>query len=219
MYMNIVYKLLPDGIDERVKDKVLFDKLLIALYAGFGVTTPSIILPRFSASTQADMSFNLIAGFTSAGLAHLGACREMMLLLKQLGVLPNRQVNDELDRMLNQGYKIPGFGHPLFYTDPRTAVLHKLTATLLPGEPYLALYEKICKRMKTRYELTPNIDAIAATILSSLGVIADYGAVVFLFARLPAMIAHSIEKKTRPAFGFKRAEARERFVRFPFDWV
>lgn len=200
-------------------EKTSLDKLLIALYAGFGIITPSIILPRFSASTKASMLLNLISGFTGSGAAHVGACREMMLLLKKIDELSNKEAIKHIKGTIESGEKVPGFGHPLFYKDPRTDVLYQLAITELPNNAYLKRYKIISDFIWSRYQLHPNVDAIAAAILSALGVDPELGAILFLWARMPAMITHSIEKKSRPAFGFKRAEARERFERFPVDWI
>ena len=202
-----------------ISEKINLDKLLIALYAGFGITTPSIILPRFSASTQAPMLLNLIAGFTGSGPAHVGACRNMMLLLIDLNPLSSDAAIHKLEELINSGNKVPGFGHPLFYKDPRNDILYEFASGQLPQNSFLELYHLISEFMWSKYQLYPNVDAIAAAILLALGVNPELGSVLFLWARMPAMIAHSIEKKSKPAFGFKRSEARERFERFPVDWI
>lgn len=218
-YLDIVFMAFTGKTTTLIHEKISLDKLLIAFYAGFGITTPSIILPRFSASTKASMLLNLIAGFTGSGTAHVGACREMMLLFKSFNALSDKDVIRQIQNLIDAGKKIPGFGHPLFYQDPRTEVLYQLAITQLPNNAYLELYRIISEFMWDRYQLYPNVDAIAAAILSALGVDPELGSILFLWARIPAMIAHSIEKKSRPAFGFKRSEARERFERFPVDWI
>jgi len=218
-YVDLIYMAFTQDFNILSAKRYILDKLLIAFYAGFGITTPSIILPRFSASTQAGMSLNLIAGFTGSGSAHVGACREMMSLLRRLKLTPHSDIEDKIKPFNDEGRKIPGFGHPLFYKDPRNDVLYQLAIQALPSSEYLMMYHLMSQFMQEKYNLSPNIDAIAAAILLAIDVCPELGSVLFLYARIPAMIAHSIEKKSRPAFGFKRSEARERFERFPVDWI
>ena len=218
-YVDIALLAFSQNEHSNPKIKLLFDKLLIAFYAGFGIITPTIVLTRFSASTYAPMRLNLIAGLTGSGPAHVGACKETMFFLENIKSKSQHEIRQEISITIKNGKKISGFGHPLFYRDPRNEPLELLTTHCLSSNSYMKLYQQVSEIMFSEYNLRPNIDAIAAVILLELDIEKELGSVLFLYARMPSMIAHALEKKSRPAFGFKRSEARERFKRFPVDWI
>ena len=200
-------------------DKImLMNALLVSLHAGFGIITPTIALARFSASTRAPIAKNIVAGLTGCGPAHVGACKAAMALFKKL-VEESCQEDVSIQEIFCKLKPIPGFGHPLLNCDPRNKMLLSIVKNRDEQLDYLNIYKKVTHVVMSDYSLQPNIDLIAAAILLDLGVYPSFGTAVFLFARIPTMIAHVIEKQKSPPFGINKKEAREHFSNLPKRWV
>jgi citrate synthase len=219
-FSAMLLKLLKNEATLNDNEIWIFDKMLISLHAGFGSVTPTIALARFSASTFAEVIFNLIAGITGCGPAHVGACKNAMKLYNYLIKL---NYNDEkifgyIRAEISKGKKIPGFGHPLLNIDPRNTVLEKIMLNYAK-QKHMNLYAKIKSFMLTTYKLNPNIDSILAAMLLSLGVSENIGTCLFLFARMPTMLAHAIQKKKSPAFGIRKDTARAKIKSLPDNWL
>ncbi|WP_446902443.1 citrate/2-methylcitrate synthase [Burkholderia sp. YIM B11467] len=197
----------------------LFDVLLVALHGGFGLVAPTIALPRFSASTYASVDLNLIAGLTGSGPAHVGACSDATRFLARLVGKTSAEIRDCVAERVRAGDRIPGFGHPLLERDPRPAALEHHAARLGVGGAAFDAYRAVCDTMQDVRGLPPNIDAAAAAILLELGVPAVLATPVFLFARMPTMLAHALQKKAHPPFGQTRPMARERLAALPKAWI
>ncbi|MCM3468421.1 hypothetical protein M3643_13195, partial [Staphylococcus lugdunensis] len=80
-------------------------------------------------------------------------------------------------------------------------------------------YRAVCSAMQDLRGLPPNIDSAAAAILLELGVPAVLATPVFLFARMPTMLAHALQKRAHPPFGQTRPVARERLAALPKAWI
>ncbi|WP_323118285.1 citrate/2-methylcitrate synthase [Burkholderia alba] len=197
----------------------LFDVLLVALHGGFGLVAPTIALPRFSASTYASVDLNLIAGLTGSGPAHVGACSDATRFFASLVGKTPAAIRDCVADRVRAGGRIPGFGHPLLERDPRPAALARHAARLGVGGAAFDAYRTVCDVMQDVRGLPPNIDAAAAAILLELGVPAVLATSVFLFARMPTMLAHALQKKAHPPFGQTRPMARERLAALPKAWI
>ncbi|VWC05680.1 citrate synthase [Burkholderia lata] len=197
----------------------LFDVLLVALHGGFGLVAPTIALPRFSASTYASIDLNLIAGLTGSGSAHVGACSDATRFLASLVGRPPTEIRDRVAQRVQAGDRIPGFGHPLLECDPRPAALERHAVRLGVDGAAFDAYRAVCGAMQDLRGLPPNIDAAAAATLLELGVPAVLATPVFLFARMPTMLAHALQKKAHPPFGQTRPVARERLAALPKAWI
>ncbi|OXG09106.1 citrate synthase [Flavobacterium araucananum] len=188
----------------------IFEALLISWHAGFGYLTPSVLAPRVTAGTGASANMIIMSGFIAAGPHHIGASEAAFKLLSKLPTKKEQEITQTIEDLLAHKKIIPGFGHPLFRKDPRPECLESIWEDLDKNTPNLILYKQITHIIKERSGLNPNIDFITAAILSDLGV-TDQSLVpaIGLFARSIAMIAHADEKRQKPPFGAKSADARD----------
>ncbi|HEF4735065.1 citrate synthase [Burkholderia multivorans] len=205
-----------ESCDARAR---LFDVLLVALHGGFGLVAPTIALPRFSASTYASIDLNLIAGLTGSGSAHVGACSDATRFFASLVGRKPAEIRDRVTQRVQAGDRIPGFGHPLLERDPRPAALERHAVRLGVDGAAFDAYRAVCSAMQDLRGLPPNIDSAAAAILLELGVPAVLATPVFLFARMPTMLAHALQKRAHPPFGQTRPVARERLAALPKAWI
>jgi citrate synthase len=105
---------------------------------------------------------------------------------------------------LKIGHIPPGFGHRFHTRDPRATRLFQLAMELeLEGE-HVQLIRAI-ERALTRREqagavhMPVNVDGAIAAISADLGFAHELGNAIFLISRLPGLIAHAHEERSRNA--------------------
>jgi len=210
-YVHLFYQCFSDKAVIGCYDFKLLNAVLVAQHGGFGYLTPTVLLPRVAISTHVSIPQAMAAQFLGAGPAHVGAIEGAMNLLMSMAE-DCQNLDVAADRLITEyrstRRRLPGFGHPLFERDPRVSRLRALLVDYQVGSKYLDCFDELIEAVKDRLGVWPNIDGIAAAILLTLGVPPDDGTGVFLCARLAATIAHIMEKKSEPAFGQHRAEAR-----------
>src|SRR5947199_4774366 len=96
----------------------------------------------------------------------------------------------------------PGFGHRFHARDPRAARLFQMALELeLEGEHVrlLRAAERAIEARKARFDraLPVNVDGAIAAICADLGFAYELGNAVFLISRLPGLIAHAHEERSR----------------------
>lgn len=168
----------------------------LVLHAEHGMNA-STFAARVTAATEADMH----AAITSAAAAlkgplHGGANQDVMELLLAAGDTPTAEktVRD----MLEQGGKIPGFGHRVYRTlDPRAAFLRKMSKELGEAAGNTKWYEMsehlipIVKELKNK---DPNVDFFSASAYYTMGIPMDLFTTVFAIARVTGWTAHVMEQ-------------------------
>jgi citrate synthase len=96
----------------------------------------------------------------------------------------------------------PGFGHRFHTRDPRAARLFQMALELeLEGE-HVRLIRVTERALKKRKEifgrpLPVNVDGAIAAISADLGFAYELGNAIFLISRLPGLIAHAHEERSR----------------------
>lgn len=209
----------------------VMDSLLVAWHAGFGYVTPTVLMARCAIGTGVGLAQALAAGCMANGPKHVGATPASMRWLAALaadggGLSPgpgdlDRCAATAVDRCLDRdGGVVPGFGHPLFETDPRPPRLCALWRAGSFDGPHLKLLEAAGRRLHERKGLKPNVDAVTAAALLDLGIVdPHWGIGIGLGARLAAMAAHAVERRRRPAFGAHRRTARAQLAAVPVGWL
>jgi citrate synthase len=96
----------------------------------------------------------------------------------------------------------PGFGHRLHTRDPRAARLFQMAMELeLEGE-HVRLIRSVERALDHHQEqfgrpIPVNVDGAIAAISADLGFAYELGNAIFLISRLPGLIAHAHEERTR----------------------
>jgi citrate synthase len=107
-----------------------------------------------------------------------------------------------VDECLKVGHTPPGFGHRFHTRDPRATRLFQLAMELeLEGE-HVHMMRAIERVLVTREEaggphLPVNVDGAIAAISADLGFAYELGNAIFLISRLPGLIAHAHEERSR----------------------
>jgi citrate synthase len=168
-------------------------RLLDAIFVSsvdHGASPPSVLTARTVASTGADLNDAVAAGVLAISRLHGGAIEEGQRLFLEIakradaqGINENAAAKIVFDEMKAKGKRASGFGHRLHTKDPRTAKLFDLAAGLgLAGR-----HVRIARAAEK---------AIAA-VLCDLGIPPEIGNAFFIISRVPGLVAHVHEEKTR----------------------
>jgi citrate synthase len=203
---------LPSEDDARVLDAVSI------LHADHEMNA-STFAARVIAATCTDMHSAIVGAIAALkGPLHGGANEWVMATLKRIG--SEDKVEAWVDDMLDQGKKIPGFGHAIYkVTDPRAIILKEVGRKVFeradPSDPnWFAMTERMERRVFERKGLVPNVDLYSASVLYYLGFPIDLLTALFAANRVVGWAAHVIEQHLdnriiRPTINYTGPAPRE----------
>jgi citrate synthase len=179
----------------------------------------STFAARVIAATCTDMHSAIVGAIAALkGPLHGGANEWVMATLKRIG--SEDKVEAWVDDTLDQGKKIPGFGHAIYkVTDPRAIILKEIGRKAFEraetNEPnWFAMTERMERRVFERKGLVPNVDLYSASVLYYLGFPIDLLTALFAANRVVGWSAHVIEQHSdnriiRPTINYTGPTARE----------
>jgi len=205
-FADAVYLLLMGELPTPAIGRMLNALLVSSL--DHGVTPPSTLAARNVATTGAPLKDCVAAGVLAFGPHHGGDIESCMRFLDTglTLVREGQSLHDAADAIvgdcLGRGDVPPGFGHRFHTRDPRAARLFQLALELeLEGEHtrFLRAVEHVLheKTADTGRPIPVNVDGAIAAITADLGFAYELGNAVFLISRLPGLIAHAHEERTR----------------------
>jgi len=173
-----------------------------------GVTPPSTLAARNVATSGAPLKDCVAAGILAFGPHHGGDIESCMrfldsgLTLVRGGKTLMQAAEAIVQECVTQREVPPGFGHRFHTRDPRAARLFQMALELeLEGEHVrlIRVAERALDAQKDRFErpLPVNVDGAIAAISADLGFAYELGNAIFLISRLPGLIAHAHEERTR----------------------
>jgi citrate synthase len=183
-------------------------RLLDAIFVSsvdHGASPPSVLTARTVASTGAELNAAVAAGVLAISRFHGGAIEEGQRLFFEIAKKAassgdeNQAARAVLDEMKAKGKRASGFGHRLHTKDPRTTKLFALAGDLgLAGRHVriARLVETILGEQLGK-PLPINVDGAIAALLCDLGIPPEIGNAFFIIARVPGLVAHVHEEKTR----------------------
>jgi len=173
-----------------------------------GVTPPSTLATRNVATSGAPLKDCVAAGILAFGPRHGGDIESCMRFLDRgLGLVRGGQTLAQaadaiVDECVVANEVPPGFGHRVHTRDPRAARLFQMSLELeLEGE-HVRLLRATERAIAGREEafgrpLPVNVDGAIAAISADLGFAYELGNAIFLISRLPGLIAHAHEERSR----------------------
>ncbi len=188
-----------------VAERALLDAILTGV-ADHGSGAPSCATARLAVSgNRQSISAAVAAGILAVGDDHGGAglgCMELIaegVALKQAEGLSIAEAATRIVAQARQAKRrLPGFGHRVHSTDPRTAILFNLAADggiAGDGVAFVtAMEEAIAQAVKP---LPINIDGALAAVLHDMGFAPTFGRFVFLIGRVAGLTAEVGEELTR----------------------
>ncbi|HJZ70387.1 MAG TPA: citryl-CoA lyase [Vicinamibacterales bacterium] len=207
-FAEAVYLLLMGELPTPAIGRMLNAVLVSSL--DHGVTPPSTLAARNVATSGAPLKDCVAAGILAFGPHHGGDIESCMLFLdKGLSEIRTGKSPHDAAISIVQEYVAtkevpPGFGHRLHARDPRAARLFQMALELeLEGEHVRLI--RACERVLESHvdafgrPLPVNVDGAIAAISADLGFAYELGNAIFLISRLPGLIAHAHEERTRQA--------------------
>jgi citrate synthase len=173
-----------------------------------GVTPPSTLAARNVATSGAPLKDCVAGGILAFGPHHGGDIESCMrfldggLTLVRNGRPLRAAAETIVADCVDQGLVPAGFGHRFHTRDPRAARLFQMALELeLEGE-HVRLIRAVERAIEARTEdfgrpLPVNVDGAIAAVCADLGFAYELGNAVFLISRLPGLIAHAHEERTR----------------------
>jgi citrate synthase len=203
-YPQMVYLLFKGKMPEENVGKLI--EAMLVSSVDHGTTPPSALAALTVASTGAELNASVAAGILAISRFHGGAIEECMKILKTAKRLkddkniPAENAALELIENYNlQKKRLSGFGHRLHTDDPRTRKLFDLAAQYQLAGDYVELAREIASGLKksTGKNLPVNVDGAIAALLCELDFDPIFANAFFMIARVPGLVAHIYEEKTR----------------------
>lgn len=176
-----------------------------------GVTPPSTLAARNVATSGAPLKDCVAAGILAFGPHHGGDIESCMrfldsgLSLVRSGKTMKEAANEIVKECAEQHQPPPGFGHRYHTRDPRAARLFQLALELEVEGEHVRLIRAAERALESTFKerfdrpMPVNVDGAIAAISADLGFAYELGNAIFLISRLPGLIAHAHEERTRMA--------------------
>jgi citrate synthase len=203
-YSQMVYLLFKGELPEENVGKMI--EAILVSSVDHGTTPPSALSAITVASTGAALNASVAAGILAISQFHGGAIEECMRIL--IKAMDFKKENDcssaDAAKQIIADYRsnkkrLSGFGHRLHTDDPRTKKLFSMAEELnIAGE-----YLELAKEFETEMEkvlgkkLPINVDGAIAALLCEMDFDIIFANAFFMIARVPGLVAHIYEEKTR----------------------
>jgi citrate synthase len=207
-FADAVYLLLMGELPSPSIGRMLNAVLVSSL--DHGVTPPSTLATRNVATSGAPLKDCVAAGILAFGPHHGGDIESCMrfldagLTLVRAGQSLQEAAESIVADCLREQQMPPGFGHRFHSRDPRAARLFQMALELEVEGEHVRLIRAAERALDARKDelgraMPVNVDGAIAAICADLGFAYELGNAVFLISRLPGLIAHAHEERTRQA--------------------
>jgi citrate synthase len=180
---------------------------ILASCVDHGPGSPSALAARVAASgNRQSVSAAVAAGVLAIGDAHGGAGQQTMEVLAD-GLARAERDGTSLEAVAEAiageyavaGRRVPGLGHRIHGTDPRTVLLLEMAREEQMAGRGVRLMEGLQAAATRRAgkDLPINIDGALGAVLLDLGFPPDVGHVAFLLSRIAGIAAHVLEERAR----------------------
>jgi citrate synthase len=173
-----------------------------------GVTPPSTLAARNVATSGAPLKDCVASGILAFGPHHGGDIESCMRFLDSglTQMRAGKSLQQAAESIVGECVALkevpPGFGHRYHTRDPRAARLFQMALELeVEGEHVrlIRVTERVLEVHAATFgrPLPVNVDGAIAAICADLGFAYELGNAIFLISRLPGLIAHAHEERTR----------------------
>lgn len=183
----------------------LMEAILVS-FVDHGATPPSTLAARNTATAGAPLRACVAAGILGFGRYHGGDIESSMqfldagLALVRQGASYRDAAKEIVDRWLETGEALPGFGHRFHTRDPRAARLFQMALELEVEGGHIQMIRAVEMLLSTRPGEPPlpvNIDGAIAAVCSDLGMPPSVADALFIISRVPGIAAHAQEERLR----------------------
>ena len=174
----------PSELDTRVMNALLI------LQADHSSSNAGTFTARVVTSTKSEPEAVVSSAIGAlSGPAHGGANEHSLRLFET--IRDPERAKAQIERMLGDGYKIPGFGYRVYHVkDPRSKVIQKLAEDVIkPGTELADLYqialtvEDVATARLGDRGLFPNVDLFSGCVFAAIGIPTDFFTTLFAASR------------------------------------
>ena len=183
----------------------LMEAILVS-FIDHGITPPSTLAARNTATTGAPLRACVAAGVLGFGRYHGGDIESCMQFLDS-GLELVRKGSSYQDaaaaivaRCQELGEPIPGFGHRFHTRDPRAARLFQMALELdIEGNhiQMIRAVEMVAGALPESQAVPVNIDGAIAAVCGDIGIPPEIANALFIISRVPGIAAQAQEERAR----------------------
>jgi citrate synthase len=186
-------------------ERRLLDAILVGV-ADHGSGAPSCAAARLAASgNRQSLSAAVAAGILAVGDDHGGAgsgCMELIAKavsrLEVEHLTPIECARRVVAETRAAGARLPGLGHRVHASDPRTAVLFRMAREAGVARQGVLFMEALEEVVRDAIKPLPiNIDGALAAVLHDIGFAPAFGRLVFIIGRVAGLCAEVAEELAR----------------------
>jgi citrate synthase len=185
----------------------LMEAMLVS-FIDHGATPPSTLAARNTATTGAPLRACVAAGVLGFGRYHGGdieSCMQFLdsgLEIVRKGASYRDAAAAIVDRWVESGEAIPGFGHRFHTRDPRATRLFQMALELEVEGGHVSMIRAVEMLLGTRQTadsppLPVNIDGAIAAVCGDLGIPPAVANALFIISRVPGISAQAQEELER----------------------
>jgi len=186
-FSDMIFELLSGKAPDIHQGRVF--ETILNLSIDHGEDTPSAVEVIKAAKEGKTISEAVASGILQINDTHGGAIEPAMEMFYRI---KNQElgIKDFVKGQVEQGNRLPGFGHRIYTVDPRTQLIFKLAKEKSIPPEFIDLANDIAKELKEAKgkDLPVNIDGAIAAILCSFGWDSKLGKAVFIAARTPGLL-------------------------------
>ncbi len=199
-FSDAIFLTLKGELPQRHESEMM--RVILVSSIDHGVTPPSVLSARNVFSSGNSLNASVAGGVLSIGDVHGGAIEKCAKILqewsKKPGEIPSL-ARELVSDFIYTKRRIPGFGHRLHETDPRTVKLFQMAQRLNFNGRHLELAQAVETELTSSLgkKLPINVDGAIAAVISDMGFDWRLGKAFFIISRVPGLVAHVYEEMTR----------------------
>jgi len=203
-YAETVYLILKGELPGKAEAELMNAILVSSI--DHGASPPSVLGTRTVVSGGNSLNAAIAGGVLVIGDSHGGAIEQSARIMQDwAGKLDDANSNAAnvagqlVDWLKETKKRMPGFGHRLHKTDPRTRKLFDIAERHGYSGKHIALCKAIEESLEKKLgkQLPINVDGAIAAVISDMGFDWRLGKGFFIISRIPGLLAHAYEEITR----------------------